>query len=173
MNFPLIIFAWLGVFAFRFLLLPFRAPNVEPLLATIMPLRSLGIFGSAVFAFSSIALYDAVTAGVGSYTWVAASSYALIAVGSSLYFSKFSPTRFHFVAYGVIATLLFDAITGPIAISFLDGFPFMAVLAAQIPITVLHLLGTVTFALTLSPVLAYLQVKSVKEIRSAHYVRSI
>ena len=70
---------WLGIFAFRFFLLPVRAPNVEPLLAALMPIgKRAGAWVSVVFAVSSIVVYDAITSGWGSWTLAAAGAYAAL-----------------------------------------------------------------------------------------------
>jgi uncharacterized membrane protein len=144
---------WAAVFAFRLILLPVRPPNVEPVLATLMPFsKRYGALASFVFAALSIVLYDAVTSGFGSWTWSAALTYGGVAVGSYFYFRKREATRTNFVIYGVIGTLAYDAVTmlmGPL----LGHQSFALALAGQIPFTALHLAGTVTFALTLSPLI--------------------
>lgn len=149
-----LVLAWAGIFAFRFFLLPVRAPNVEPLLATLMPVgRHASIIVSVLFAMSSILAYDAVTAGWGSWTWAAAGTYGLIAVAAHLYFRALPATRIHFVGFGVAATLAYDAITGLAMGPLVFGQPFALALAGQIPFTMLHLAGTILFALTVSPLL--------------------
>lgn len=145
---------WAGVFAFRFALLPVRAPNVEPLLASVMPVsRIFGVAASFLFAFSSIALYDAVTSGIGLWTVVTAIAYGLVAIASHYYFSFNAPTRGHFLGFGIAATLAYDALTGLTVGPLFFGQSFAGALAGQIPFTALHLLGTVLFATLLSPVL--------------------
>ncbi len=145
---------WLGIFAFRFFLLPLRAPNVEPLMAALMPLgKRAGAVVNILFAVSSIVLYDAVTAGWGSWTLAAAGAYGLVALFASVYF-RFAPaTRMHFVGFGVAATLLYDALTGLTVGPFVFHQPFMAALTGQIPFTLMHLAGTILFALVLSPLI--------------------
>lgn len=146
--------AWAGIFAFRFFLLPVRAPNVEPLLASLMPVgRHASVIVSVLFAMSSIVAYDAVTAGWGSWTWAAAGTYGLIAVAAHLYFRALPATRAHFVGFGIVATLAYDAVTGLAMGPLIFGQPFVLALAGQIPFTLLHLAGTVLFALTVSPLL--------------------
>jgi len=145
---------WAGVFAFRFALLPVRAPNVEPLLAAVMPVsRVFGVFASFLFALSSIILYDSVTSGLGLWTAVTAIAYGLVAVASHYYFSFAAPTRGHFLGFGIAATLAYDALTGLTIGPVFFGQSFAGALAGQIPFTALHLLGTVLFATLLSPAL--------------------
>lgn len=145
---------WLGIFAFRFFLLPLRAPNVEPLMAAVMPIgKRAGALVNIVFAVSSIALYDAVTAGWGSWTLAAAGAYGLVALAASVYF-RFAPaTRTHFVSFGIVATLAYDALTGLTVGPLMFHQPFAAALAGQVPFTLMHLAGTILFALVLAPLL--------------------
>ncbi|MCE9541893.1 hypothetical protein K8R03_05055 [Candidatus Kaiserbacteria bacterium] len=147
--------AWVGVFLFRFLLLSFRAPNVEPMLATIMPFsKRIGAFGSFAFAFSGIVLYDIATLRVGAWTWVTACAYGLLAIASYAYFSRRTASRARFVGFGIVATLAYDAVTGLTVGPIFFNQSFSSALAGQLPFTVLHLLGTITFAVFLSPVVA-------------------
>lgn len=148
--------AWAGVFAFRLVLLPVRAPNVEPLMATLMPVsRRLGAFSSFVFAAASIVVYDLFTAGLGSWTLAAALAYGLVAVAAHAYFSRREDTRARFVGFSIIATLAYDAATGLTVGPLVFGQTFAAALAGQIPFTLLHLAGNIAFAATLSPVLSH------------------
>jgi hypothetical protein len=148
------VLAWLGVFTFRFALLAWRAPNVEPILATTMPFAKLGgIWSSALFGFTSIVLYDAVTSGWGIWTAITAIAYALVSVGAHLYFKNREATRMNFLKYGIMGTLFYDAATGLVIGPVFQGQSFALALAGQIPFTALHLLGTVIFATLLSPAL--------------------
>lgn len=145
---------WLGIFAFRFFLLPLRAPNVEPLTAALMPIgKRAGMLTNMAFAVSSIVLYDAVTAGWGSWTIAAAGAYALVALAASFYFRHAPATRIQFVGFGIIATLVYDALTGLTVGPLLFHQTFMTALMGQIPFTALHLASTVLFALVLAPLL--------------------
>ncbi len=142
--------AWLGVFLFR--LFPFRAPNVEPMLATMMPLsKRFGAFESFAFGFLGIVLYDAVTSGWGVWTAVTALCYGLTGVAARWYFKGRAASRANFVGFGVVATLIYDAATGLTIGPIFDHQPFLEALMGQVPFTALHLLGTVLFALVLSP----------------------
>lgn len=143
---------WLGVLLFR--LLPFRPPNVEPMLAAVMPFsKRYGILGSFAFGFFGIVLYDAVTAGWGVWTWIPAVCYGLLGIASHYYFKNRPASRGNFVAFGMVGTVLYDAATGLTIGPIFNHQPFMIALTGQIPFTVLHLLGTILFALVLSPAL--------------------
>lgn len=153
-RFATIALTWLGIFAFRFFLLPLRAPNVEPLMAALMPIgKRVGVLANILFAVSSIALYDAVTSGWGSWTLAAAGAYGLVALLASLYFRVAPATRSHFVGFGIGATLLYDALTGLTVGPLIFHQPFSTAVMGQIPFTLMHLAGAILFALVLSPIL--------------------
>lgn len=145
------IIGWTAVFLFR--LIPFRPPNFEPMLATVMPFsKRYGVLGSFSFGFFGIVLYDAITSGWGIWTLVTAICYGLLGLGAHYFFKHREPTAINFVLFGVPATLLYDAVTmmiGPI----FNSQSFAVALTGQIPFTLMHLLGTVIFATILSPAL--------------------
>ncbi|HWP60986.1 MAG TPA: hypothetical protein VN495_00060, partial [Candidatus Paceibacterota bacterium] len=102
--------AWIGVLLFR--LLPFRPPNVEPILATVMPFsKRYGIISSFLFGFLGIVIYDAATAGWGVWTWIPAVSYGLLGVASHFYFKNRAASRMNFIGFGIVGTLLYDGAT--------------------------------------------------------------
>ena len=141
---------FIGCFLFR--LLPFRAPNVEPLMASIMPIsRKYGAVFSFLFGFLSIFLYDLIT-HFGSWTWTVGITYGLVGIASYFYFNKFKTSTLNFAIFAFFATIIFDLITG-VLIAPLFGETLFVALVFQIPFTLLHLAGNVGFALTLSPIL--------------------
>lgn len=144
--------AWLLAFVFR--LIPFRPIGAEPILAAVMPVsKRYGIVASFVFAFLSIAIYDLFTSGIGAWTYATAFAYGLVSIASGLYFKSRPASRGHFLAFGIIGTLAYDALTG---LTFGPVFyhqSFKAALIGQIPFTIEHLLGTAAFALLVSPLL--------------------
>lgn len=144
--------AGLAIFLVR--LIPFRAPNVEPLLATVMPFsKRFGVVGSFLFAFLSIGLFDAVTSGIGIWTLVTAVAYGVLAVGSYYFFKSRAASVKNFLIFGVIGTILYDVATGFTIGPIFFHQPFMAAVIGQIPFTLLHLAGTIGFSIFLSPVL--------------------
>ncbi|MSU74432.1 hypothetical protein EXS57_01490 [Candidatus Kaiserbacteria bacterium] len=140
------------VFLFR--LIPFRLPNVEPLLATVMPFsKRLGAVGTFFFGFFGIVLFDAVTSGWGIWTLVTALAYGALGFASHFYFNKRAASVKNFVTFGIVGTLFYDAVTGLTIGPLFQGQSFMVALVGQIPFTLLHLAGTVVFATFLSPAL--------------------
>lgn len=145
------VIGWAAVFLFR--LIPWRPPNVEPMLATVMPFsKRYGVFGSFMFGFLGIVLYDVVTSGWGSWTWVTAFCYGALGIAAHYYFRNREATVRSFLTFGVPGTILYDAVTMLIGPVFHHQSLILAVMG-QIPFTTLHLLGTVVFSTILSPAL--------------------
>jgi len=146
------IIGWVMVFAIR--LIPFRPPNVEPVLATLMPFsKRYGAAGAFVFGFLSITLFDAVTSGIGQWTWITAIAYGAVGLGSWLYFRNREGKVYQFVTYGIIGTILYDAVTGLTIGPLMFGQSLSEAFYGQIPFTAMHLLGNIALSLTLSPAL--------------------
>ncbi len=145
------ILGFVGVLLIR--LIPFRAPNIEPILAAQMPFaRKYGSLASFSFGFLSIIVYDLLTSGVGSWTMVTAFAYGFLGLGASYFFKNRSGWK-NYAIYAVIGTILYDAVTGLTVGPIFFDQPFIAALIGQIPFTALHLLGNVSFAIILSPVI--------------------
>ncbi|MFH1608804.1 MAG: ECF transporter S component [Patescibacteria group bacterium] len=145
-----ILIIFVGCFLFR--LIPFRAPNVEPIMASIMPIgKKYGFLYGFLFGFLSIFLFDLVT-HFGSWTWIAGITYGLIGAISAFYFKKFKSSIFNFVIFAFCATIIFDLITGVLFAPIFHQ-TILNALILQIPFTILHLAGSIGFALTLTPVL--------------------
>jgi len=152
------IIVFLVAFAIR--LIPFRAPNIEPIMASIMPLGK--VYGGPMafmFGFLSIALFDSVTSGFGIWTLVTGIAYGVVGFGAH-YFFKNRTGRANYAMYAVVATLFYDAVTGLTIGPLFFGRPFMVALIGQIPFTALHLLGNVSFAIVLSPMIEKWMAKS-------------
>lgn len=143
---------WSLVFAVR--LLPWRPPNVEPVTATLLPFsRTFGALGGAVFGFLSIFLYDAVTAGIGEWTFVVGTSYAVLAVLAHYYFRSRKGSPVQYATFAVVSTLVFDAVTGVLYGPLRFGGSFTQAFVGQIPFTLNHLLGNLVLGFVLSPLL--------------------
>lgn len=143
------VIGWLVVFLYR--LIPFRPPNVEPILATLMPFsKRYGPVAAFCFGASSIVFLDFAVGKVGMWTAVTAVSYGLLGV-----YSHFALRNAHgvssYVVHGVIGTLLYDIATGLLVGPLFFGQPFIEALVGQVPFTLMHIAGTVAFSLTISP----------------------
>lgn len=156
---------FVSVMAFR--LMPFRAPNVEPIMATIMPLGKVyGSIMSFVFGFLSIVLYDSITSGFGIWTLITALAYGALGVGATYFFKNRSGWK-NYALYAVIATIFYDVITGLTIGPLFFHQSFMMSLAGQIPFTILHLIGNVSLAIVLSGVIERWIAKSEVAVVSA------
>ncbi len=135
-------------------LAPFRPPNVEPLLALSMPFgKKDGVLAPAILAVLAIVVYDAFTSGLTQWTAVTAVAYALVAAGSG--FLKGSRGILPYLAYAILATLVYDAITGVVAGAVLFDMGWKQGFIGQIPFTINHLIGNSLLALILSPIVEW------------------
>lgn len=140
------------MFCVLFRLIPFRAPNVEPIMASIMPLgRKFGPYVAFIFGFMSIFVFDVFT-NLGTWTWTTGITYGFVGVISYFYFNKYKSSVTNFVLFSIVSTLFFDLITGVLFAPMWDQTILNAFIL-QIPFTVLHLAGNIGFALTVSPVI--------------------
>ncbi len=143
---------WAVVFAVR--LIPFRPPNVEGVMATLMPFgKHYGPWAGLAFGFLSIALFDLVTSGIGQWTFITGGAYGLLGVAAYYWLGKRESSRWNYLAFSFVGTLAFDATTGLSIGPLFFGQPFMQALIGQIPFTLWHLAGNCAFAVTLSPAL--------------------
>ncbi|MFA6515109.1 MAG: hypothetical protein WCT42_02480 [Candidatus Paceibacterota bacterium] len=162
------IVVFLSVFLFR--LIPFRAPNVEPIMATIMPFGK--VYGKLVtfaFGFLSIVLFDSVTSGLGIWTIITALAYGAVGLGASYYFKNRSGWK-SYASYALVATIIYDAVTGLTIGPLFFHQSFMVSVIGQIPFTLLHLLGNVSFAIVLSPAIEKWVLKAEKKVVVAEKV---
>lgn len=144
-------------------LIPGRPANFEPMLATVMPYSTrYGKFASFFFGFLGIFVFDLVSGQVGVWTLVTAVSYGLLGLVAVYFFTKYPPSTRNFVTFGIAGTVLYDAVTGLSIGPLFYGQPFMEALVGQVPFTLMHVLGTVVFAVVLSPALLRFIVKNEK-----------
>ena len=134
-------------------LIPFRVPNVEPIMATTMPIgRAYGALSGFSFAVLSILLYDIITHTLGVQTFFTAGAYGVVGLCSFYYFKKQkSNNKWSYVRFAIFGTLFYDAVTGLAVGPLFFHQSFLASLVGQIPFTALHLMGNIIFALLLSP----------------------
>jgi len=156
------IIVFLSVFLIR--LIPFRAPNVEPIMASIMPIgKTYGKLVAFMFGFFSLVLFDLVTSGIGIWTLVTAFCYGLLGLGATYFFKNRTGWK-SYAIYAVIGTIVYDAITGLTIGPLFFHQSFTVSLVGQIPFTVLHLFGNVSFAIVISPVIEKWLVKKEESV---------
>lgn len=154
------------VFAFCLLarLIPFRMPNIEPILATAMPIsRVHGYIFTFSFAVFSILSFDLITSTLGMQTLFTALSYGVIGIFSVKYFSAFTEDKsigaLQYARFAVFSTLFYDAMTGLTVGPLFFGQTFTEAFVGQIPFTVFHLIGNVAFAVILSPAIYHFLIR--------------
>ena len=136
-------------------LVPFRAPNIEPILATQMPFSKVyGAYFGFIFGFFSIIVYDLITFHFGVWSLITGAVYGLLGIIATSYFrQKENPSRVDYALFAVFGTLLYDALTGLSIGPLFFHQSFTNAFIGQIPFTFLHLLGNVSFSIILSPVI--------------------
>jgi uncharacterized membrane protein len=138
-------------------LIPFRPPNIEPILAIQMPFsRNYGKTVSFSFAFLSIILYDIITTEVGVWTFITALSYGLLGVWANVYFKNKENKVVDYVKFAIFGTIAYDIVTGLSIGPLFFNQSFVSALIGQIPFTLMHLLGNISFAILLSPAIGSL-----------------
>lgn len=165
---------WLVVFVIRLIPIPFRPPNIEPVLATTMPFaKQFGAWGAFLFGFLSIALFDLATMKVGMWTLITALAYGLLGAGAYFFFKNRESSAKNYVLYAIPATLFYDAVTGLSVGPLFFGQSFMEALVGQIPFTLWHLAGNIVFAALLSPLIYTLIVKNPRLVFSLSLKRML
>ena len=111
-------------------------------------------FAAGAIAYSLVDIGPALFGAqgtIGLWTLTGALSWGLV----GLLFSRQKPngSPFTFAKLGLGGTLLFDALTGPVASTFVWGMPFSEALVGQIPFTIKHLLGIAAISIVLAPLL--------------------
>jgi uncharacterized membrane protein len=150
---------WILSFVLR--LIPFRPPNIEPILAMQMPFtKQYGFRMGFIFAFINIALFDFISGKMGLWTIITATCYGLLALFSAWYFKHRSGTSLQFAIHAVYATLIYDAITGLTIGPLFFGKSFQEAFIGQIPFTGYHLLGNVALGALISPLIYRLVIKN-------------
>jgi len=151
-NWLKFIVGWAVCFAIR--LFPYRPPNVEPVLATQMPFaKRYGWVGGFLFGFLSIAIFDFFTGKVGMWTWITAVTYGALGIVAFFFFKSRESKITNYLGFGIVGTILYDAVTGLSIGPLMFGQSFMEAFVGQIPFTAMHLLGTVIFSVVVSPAL--------------------
>ncbi len=154
----------LAIFAcFLIRIIPFRPPNIEPILATQMPFsKAYGKFAGFLFAFASIIIFDLLTGTLGKWSLITSVTYGILGVAGAFYLKNRKPSPWNFAKFAIAGTIFFDAVTGLSIGPLFFNQPFSEAFFGQIPFTALHLLGNVSFALVLSPAIFHFVVENKK-----------
>lgn len=152
-------------------LIPFRAPNIEPVMAALMPFsKGYGAVGAFIFGVLSIALFDLATGKTGQWTLITALAYGGVGVGSAFFFRMRSNSRKNYVVFAIVGTIFYDAVTGLSVGPLFFGQPLSEAFFGQIPFTLWHLAGNIAFAVILSPAI-YRWVVTNPKLETEHVLR--
>ncbi len=158
-------------FLIRFI--PFRPPNIEPVLATQMPFaKEFGKSSGFFFGFLSIILYDIAVSKTGVWTLITALAYGLLGIWATTYFKNKNGTTIEYAKFAIMSTIVYDIVTGLSIGPIFFGQSFMQALVGQIPFTALHLMGNITFAVFLSPVIQELLIKN-KLLENKFFIKNL
>lgn len=167
-NWPKFVIGFITCLLIR--LIPFRPPNIEPILATQMPFsKAYGALPGFLFAFFSIIFYDLVTGTLGVWTLLTAGTYGVLGLWSAYYFKKHKANALGYATFAIFGTIFFDAVTGLSIGPLFFHQSLSSAFTGQIPFTGLHLLGNVSFALVLSPAIYRFVVES-KKMETAAFI---
>ena len=129
-------------------------PNVEPIMSTMMPFsKKWGWLSGVIFCLLSVLTYDVLTNTVGIWSLMTAGTYAALGAFSGLYFKKRESNVKNYITFSVIATLIFDAITGIGTGMLFFNQSFLVTFTGQIPFTLYHLGGNIVLSAIISPLL--------------------
>ncbi|MEK6954908.1 MAG: ECF transporter S component [Candidatus Micrarchaeota archaeon] len=134
-------------------LIPMPLPNMEPIMATMLPFaRKYGKVAGFLFSFLALLSFDFISGRVGMWTVYTGIAYGIIGFAAGKYFSSNNRQKMkYYLGFGLVGTIFYDAITAFIfGIQF--GQPLAMTIAGQIPFTIYHLIGTAAFILVLTPV---------------------
>ncbi len=150
-NFIKYLIGLLTVISLRFVPHP---PNVEPIMATMMPFaKRWGKLAGLSFTLLAILSFDLITGTLGVWSIMTAGTYALLGIAAGFYFKNKENKIKYYIGFSVVGTLIYDAITGIGTGMLFFKQSFMLTLMGQIPFTLYHLAGNIAFAAIVSPLL--------------------
>ncbi|MCX6774139.1 MAG: hypothetical protein NTY68_04050 [Candidatus Micrarchaeota archaeon] len=144
-------YALLIVFCILIRFVP-RIPNVEPVMASILPVsKSHGRYAALIFGIFVMIIFDLLTS-FGIWTIITAATYGIVGFVSAYYFKDREATGMNFIKFAIPATIAYDFITA--TFSMLPfGMSLEQIWLGQIPFTIMHLLGNVALCFFVSPLL--------------------
>ncbi|MCR4369409.1 MAG: hypothetical protein NUV67_05895 [archaeon] len=124
-------------------------PNSDPLMGFIAPAaKNEPMWKAPLFAFATMFIFDFFTSGIGVWTWVTATTYALVALWLTHSLKGKKSSLSTYASHGAIGIIAFDIITGPFMSTFFFGTPFMLTTIAQVPFTIMHVISA-TFGIAI------------------------
>ena len=128
-------------------------PNNDPIMAIMLPYaKSDKKYKAVLFPFITMVSFDLITGMLGVWTIVTALTYAgLGLLFTQFFFKEKKISIFKYLKGGIIGVLIFDFVTGVIAMPFMFGMSFELALIGQIPFTLMHLLTVGIFIIVITP----------------------
>ncbi|HLC92291.1 MAG TPA: hypothetical protein VJH23_01135 [archaeon] len=137
-------------------------PNSDPIMGFILPAaKNEPLWKAPLFAFTTMFAFDIFTSGIGTWTYVTSTMYALIALAFTFYFRNKKASIAGYMKAGAAGVLVFDFITGPVMSSALFGQSFALTLLMQIPFTIMHFVSAAFAIVLITP---FLDVQIMKEM---------
>jgi len=134
-------------------LLP-HPPNVEPIMSTMMPFsKKWGWLSGMFFCLAAILIFDLLTGTLGTWSLITAGTYAALGALAGVFFKTRKSNIANYVGFAIVATIIYDAITGIGMGMLLFDMPFITTLTGQIPFTLYHLGGNIVLSAVVSPIL--------------------
>jgi hypothetical protein len=134
-------------------LLP-HPPNVEPIMATMLPFaKKWGALSGMTFSLIAILGYDLLTGTLGPWSAVTAGTYAMLGVVAGLYLTSRASKVKYYLGVSIVGTIVYDAITGIGMGVLLFNQSLGVTVLGQIPFTLYHLAGNIVLAGIVSPAL--------------------
>ena len=135
----------------RFLII---IPNVQPLMAFLLPFAKYGGWAVGIFyGFVAVLLFDLLAGQLGVWTLATAGTYALLGLLFSLFLRNKPNEIKYYLGATVLGTIFYDAVTGLGLGVLVFNQPFFVTLSGQIPFTLYHLAGNITTVALLSPII--------------------
>jgi uncharacterized membrane protein len=129
-------------------------PNVEPIMATMMPFaKRWGWLAGMTFTFLAMISFDLMTNTLGIWSLFTIGTYMALGVVAGIYFKHRSNSFAHYVGFAIVGTIIYDAITGIVGSSLFFGMPVYQAFIGQIHFTMYHLAGNIVLAAVVSPAL--------------------
>jgi len=138
-------------------------PNVEPVMATMMPFsKKWGWLSGMIFCLLAILSFDVLTGSIGVWSILTAGTYALLGISAWIYFKNKESKIKYYLIFAIIGTIVYDAITGIGTWMLFFNQSFMTTFIGQIPFTLYHLAWNIVFSIIISPLLYKRVIKNPK-----------
>lgn len=151
-NAPKYILGFLLTAVFRLITPYLHLSNVSPLMATqLTGSKAYGPLIGGLYGTASILLLDLLVGQLGSWSITTSITYGIVGIIGGIYLKNKKASAKNFVIASIIGTLFFDLVTGVLMGPLLYGQPWSSAIIGQIPFTLRHLAGNITFAIILAP----------------------